>query len=215
MTINRHFVMRFLFFILVLAILLFATGALLAQIEARSGDHVEINNALPDMAFFAADDLKITAKSRDDIFAAGGDVSINGAQADHMIAMGGDIIVTNVAFHDLIVAGGDINLVSGAVTDDVVAAGGDLNVQSEFKIGGSALITGGDVTIDTPIGGELRAAAGRLRLNANVEGNAHLTGDEITIGPNVRIGGLVWLFAYILGMGAVITRGGKALAAVA
>ena len=189
MTINRHSVSRFLLFLLLLAILLFATGALLAQIRTQSDDLVEVTDILPDMAFFAAGDLIVSAKSTDDVFAAGGDVSIDGAQADHMLAAGGDVIVTNAAFHDLIIAGGNINLVSGSVTDDVVAAGGDLDVNPDFNIKGSLMITGGDVLIGAPVGGELRAAAGHLRLNANVAGDAHLVGGDVTIGPNVQIGG--------------------------
>lgn len=189
MTINHRLAQRSLFFILLLAILLFAAGGLLAQIETRSGDHVDASDIFPDMAFFAAGHLNVTAKSTDDIFAAGGDVSINGAQADHMITAGGDIIITEVAFHDLIAAGGDIDFISGTVTDDVVAAGGDLNLRPEFKIAGSAVLSGGDVDIEAPIGGELRAAAGRLRLNASVEGDAHLVGEKVEVGPMARIGG--------------------------
>ncbi len=189
MTINRHFISRLLLFLLLLAILLFATGALLAQIRTQSDDLVEVADILPDMAFFAAGDLLVSAKSTDDVFAAGGDVSLDGAQADHMIAAGGDVIVTNAAFNDLIIAGGNINLVSGSIADDVVAAGGDLDVKPDFDIKGSLVITGGDVSIGAPVGGELRAAAGHLRLNANVAGDAHLVGDDVTIGPNVQIGG--------------------------
>ncbi|MHA7873631.1 MAG: hypothetical protein ACX939_14880, partial [Hyphococcus sp.] len=45
------------------------------------------------------------------------------------------------------------------------------------------------ITIDAPIGRELRAAGAAVRLNANVGGDAHLTGQDIEIGPNVRIAG--------------------------
>lgn len=180
---------KLLLFIILLAALLLVAGIVRAQIETRSGDIVEAAEAFTDMTFFAAGDLTVNAKSTDDIFAAGGDVTLADAQADHMIAAGGDIIITEVAFHDLIVAGGDIDFVSGTVIDDVVGAGGDLRLNPEFKINGSAMLTGGDVTIDTPIGGELRAAAGRLRLNANVTGDAHLVGEDVSIGPDVSIGG--------------------------
>ncbi len=189
MTLNRHFVSRLLLFILLIAILLFATGALLAQIRTESDDMMDVADVLPDMAFLAAGDLTVSAKSTDDIFAAGGDISIDGAQADHMLAVGGDIIVTNVAFHDLFAAGGNISFLSGAVIDDVVAAGGDIDIKPELSIGGSLVITGGDVKIGAPVGGELRAAAGRLRLNGSVKGDAYLVGDQVSIGPNVRIDG--------------------------
>ncbi len=189
MTVNRRFTHRILFLLVLAIVLLFAAGALLAQIETRTGDHVDASDIFPDMAFFAGGNLNVTAKSTDDIFAAGRDVTINEAQADHMIIAGGDILMTEVAFHDLIAAGGDINFVSGTVADDVVAAGGDLDLRPEFYIAGSAVLSGGDVDIEAPIGGELRAAAGRLRLNAGVDGDAHLVGETVEVGPNARIGG--------------------------
>ena len=189
MTIVNLRLAKFLLFLVVLVALLFAASILRAQIITRSGDIIETADTFPDMTFFAAGELTVNAKSSDDIFAVGGDVTLREAQADHMIVAGGDIIITDVAFHDLITAGGDVNFVSGAVTDDVVGAGGDLDLKSEFTVGGSAVLTGGDIAINTPIGGELRATAGRLRLNANVTGDAHLIGDDVSIGPNVRIGG--------------------------
>lgn len=185
---KRH-ISRLWIILILLAAFPFATGILRAQIETQSGDVVDAGEALSDMAFFAAGELVINTKSQDDIFAAGGDIKLNGAQADHMIVAGGDVIVTDVTFSDLIVAGGDVDLVSGTVVDDVIATAGDLSLNQDFVIKGSAVLTGGDVLIDTPIGGELRAAAGRLRLNADVEGDAHLVGEEVLIGPNVRIGG--------------------------
>ncbi len=189
MTKQNRMVARWILFLLLLAALLFATSVLRAQISTRADDTIETGDVLPDMAFFSAGDLNVSAKSTDDIFAAGGDVSLNEAQADHMIAAGGDITITEVAFHDLIVAGGDINFVSGVITDDVVAAGGDLKIDPQFKIKGSAMLTGGEVAIDAPVGAELRAAAGRLRLNADVAGDAHLVGENVAIGPDVMIGG--------------------------
>lgn len=189
MSIAKRKITKFLLFGILLAALLFTTGILRAQIETWSGDYLQTGDAFNDMAFFAAGDLTVNAKSSDDIFAAGGDVTLNATQADHMIVAGGDIIITEVAFHDLIVAGGDVNFVSGTVTDDVVSAGGDLDLKPEFRISGSAVLTGGDVAINTPIGGELRASASRLRLNADVTGDAHLMGDEVSIGPDVSIGG--------------------------
>lgn len=189
MATRKRTISKWILFLLLLAALLFATGVLRAQISTQAGETIDTGGALPDMAFFSAGDLTVNAKSTDDIFAAGGDVTLNEAQADHMIVAGGEITVSQVAFHDLIVAGGDVDFVSGTVTDDVVAAGGDLWINPQFVIKGSAMLTGGEVTIDAPVGAELRAAAGRLRLNADVAGDAHLVGDDITIAPNVTIGG--------------------------
>jgi cytoskeletal protein CcmA (bactofilin family) len=188
MTIRSN-VTHVIIFFSVLAALLAAASVIHAKISTQSGDRVDAADLLPDMAFLAAADLVVTAKSSDDVFAAGGDISLNGAQADHMIAAGGDIVVSGSTFHDLVIAAGDIDLVSGSVSDDLVAAAGDLNIQSDFNVGGSAIITGGSVTINAPIGGELRAVGADLRLNSKVDGDAHLVGESVAIGPAARIGG--------------------------
>ena len=160
-----------------------------AQIKVVTGDDINANGPLNDIAFFAAGNLTLSVKSIDDIFAAGGDVSINGVQADKMYLAGGDISIIDIALRDLIATGGDINFIGGTVTDDVVAAGGDINMSQNFSLSGSAVLAGGEVSVATPIGGELRAAAGRLTLSADVAGDARLVGDTVRIGPNVTIGG--------------------------
>lgn len=177
MTIVSPIPTKIILFLILLVAALFASSMLRAQIETRLGDVVEATEVFPDMTFFAAGDLTVNTKSSDDTFAVCGDVTLSEAQADHMIVAGGDIIVTKVAFHDLIAVGGDINFVSVTVTDDVVSAGGDFDLKPEFNVGGSAVLTGGDVDINTPIGDELRATAGRLRLYANVAGDAQTKSD--------------------------------------
>lgn len=190
MLLKRHStLLRILFFLFLLLILLFATGVLRAQIHTAADDDVNAEGPLQDIAFFAAGNLNLSVKSLDDVFAAGGDIAIDGAQADRMHLAGGDITMMNVAFHDVVAVGGDLNFITGTVTDDVVAAGGDLTLAQGFSVGGSAVLAGGDVVIETPVGGELRVAAGRLTLSADVAQDARLVGDTVRIGPNVAIGG--------------------------
>ena len=190
MLLKRHSTLfRILFFLFLLLIVLFAAGVLRAQIHTAADDDVNAEGPLQDIAFFAAGNLNLSVKSLDDVFAAGGDIAMDGAQADRMHVAGGDVTMINVAFHDVVAAGGDLNFITGTVTDDVVAAGGDLTLAQGFAVGGSAVLAGGDVVIETPIGGELRVAAGRLTLSADVAQNARLVGDTVRIGPNVAIGG--------------------------
>ena len=189
MTANRFIAVKTAFVIFLIIVLLFATGSLLAQMTAKSGEDLNVGDVLPDMAFFAAGDLTVGAKSTDDMFAAGGDVALRGAEADHMIVAGGDVTIDVVSFHDLIAAGGDVDVNRATITDDVVIAAGDVSIGPDAVIGGSVMATGGDVDIEAPIGGELRAAGARVYLASTVEGDAHLVGDKIILSPTVRIGG--------------------------
>jgi cytoskeletal protein CcmA (bactofilin family) len=85
--------------------------------------------------------------------------------------------------------GGELNLNSGSVSDDVVLAGGRIEIARNFPIGGSAVITGGKVTLDGEIGDSATVRAGDLHLNGEIKGDADLAGRRIVIGPTARIGG--------------------------
>ncbi len=180
---------RTLFFLGIIAMLFFATSAAISQIVTQSDETVDVKTALTDMGFFAAKELKVEVQSEDDIFAAGGDVTITNTRADHLITAGGKITMRGIDLKDLIIAGGSIDLVEGQLRDDIVAAAGELDIQPTFLIAGSAMLAGETLTINTPIGGDLRAAAETIFLKSNVDGNAQLYGEELVIGPNVRIAG--------------------------
>lgn len=180
---------HFLIIATVIAGLAVSSTALFAQIVTESDDDLRIEGALLDMAFYAGGNLNISAKSQDDIFVAGGDVTFEGVQADHLIAAGGDLNFSDIAVNDLVTAGGDVELISGTIVDDIVASAGDINIASGLSLGGSAVLSGGDVTIATPVGAELRVAAGRVNLEADVAGDAYLAGGEVIVGPGVTIGG--------------------------
>jgi hypothetical protein len=91
--------------------------------------------------------------------------------------------------HDILAAGGHVRLSSGVVRDNVVAAGGELNLDRTARVGGSAVLAGGRLRIEAPVGGELIAQGGRVELNGSVARDARISGDEIVIGPQARIGG--------------------------
>ena len=178
-------IMAIAFVILVLLL----TTRVASQITTQSGETINAEASFVDMAFFAGDAIKIKASSEDDIFAAGGTIEVDATSADHLILAGGEINITDAAVGDIIAAGGDLNLRSGMVTDDVLAAGGTVTLHPKFQITGSAIVSGGEVTINSPIQKELRVAANRIVLNSVVDGNVKLMGDEIELGPMARLGG--------------------------
>ncbi|MEL7029824.1 MAG: hypothetical protein AAGL49_11595, partial [Pseudomonadota bacterium] len=134
-------------------------------------------------------DLGLGLKVSDDVFAAGGDITVDGMAADHAIIAGGDISFADVDVRDVIVAGGSISMASGRVADDVVAAGGSLNLLRGFVIEGSAMLTGGDLDISAPVGGDLTASAGEVNLNAEVGGDTMITAGSAYLGPATVIRG--------------------------
>lgn len=184
-----------------------SAGGVHSQITGEIGDELDVGPRLPDMSFFSAEDVNLQVKSSDDVFAAGARVRVDGTSADHLVVAGGEISLRRVALEDLLAAGGEVALLDGAVADDVVATGGTIRIERAFRIGGSAVVAGGEVRIDAPVPADLRVAAGEIRLDSAVGGDARLSGEKVTLGPHARIGGnlLYRTDNLVIEPGAVIT----------
>ena len=192
---------------LIIILILFAATRGESQTPGESGETAETGVIVPDMTFFSAEDVTVRVNSTDDVFAAGGTVRVDQTSADHLVLAGGDISVADVSIQDLFAAGGTIKLVSGGASDDIVAAGGEIDVGPDFTIGSSAVLTGGEVRIETPVPADLRVGAGDAYINSEVGGDARLSGELVTLGPKARIAGDLFYRTgnLVLEPGAVVT----------
>lgn len=172
---------------------LIALAALLAfswgQAAAQSKEADAAPAAETDMVFLSGESLTVSAATTDDMFAAGERVNASGARADHLFLAGGEIDVTDATVVDLVAAGGEVRLQGASIKDDIIIAGGDIAIGSAVKIGGSAVLAGGTVKLEAPLGGDLRAGAGDVYVNSPIAGTARLSGDSIVLGPKTRIAG--------------------------
>ena len=189
MTIRHGLLFRTILAIVLVLLAMFATTRVASQITSQTGEMIQAEASLLDMAFYAGNEIRIKASSEDDIFAAGDTIRVDATTADHLILAGGEIDIRDIEVDDIIAAGGDLDLRSGAVSDDVLAAGGMVTLHPALQVAGSAIVSGGEVRINAPIRKELRVAANRIFLNSAVDGNVKLMGDEITLGPKARLGG--------------------------
>ena len=189
MTIRHGLLFRTILAIVLVLLAMFATTRVASQITSQTGEMIQAEASLLDMAFYAGNEIRIKASSEDDIFAAGDTIRVDATTADHLILDGGEIDIRDIEVDDIIAAGGDLDLRSGSVRDDVIAAGGMVTLHPALQVAGSAIVSGGEVRINAPIRKELRVAANRIFLNSAVDGNVKLMGDEITLGPKARLGG--------------------------
>jgi cytoskeletal protein CcmA (bactofilin family) len=145
------------------------------------------------------------AEASGNVYMAGGQVRPGAAVQGDLVAVGGRVIIDQPVKGDALVAGGAVDL-RAPLGDDLRAVGGDVTVDSSvggevFASGGSvtlargasvkqsATLYGGTVRIDGRIGGFLQAGAQRIALNGEVAGDARLSGEQIALGPQARIGG--------------------------
>lgn len=158
-------------------------------IVAESGDEAELTGALDEMAFVAGGRIVVSATSTDDIYAAGGNVIARTASAADLIVAGGDILLDGAEADDVRAAGGTLKFLDGNVRDDVVVFGGQIQLGPEFSVAGSAVLAGGEVRLESPVGGEVRAGGGYVLIDSVIGRDVSVAGDRVVIGPNARIGG--------------------------
>ncbi|MBY0563217.1 MAG: polymer-forming cytoskeletal protein [Hyphomonadaceae bacterium] len=156
-------------------------------VDMRSGERVEAAGELSDIAFVAARDAHVSAVSTDDIVVAARTVRLDGARADHFFIAGADAQATTIAAQDMFAAGCQLRLQSGAINDDLVGAGCRIETASAFTVNGAAILTAGEIDIEGPIGGGLRAAGNEVRLNGPVTGDVDIRADTLTLGPRAQI----------------------------
>ena len=137
----------------------------------------------------SADD---TARARfgGNAFEAGGSVRLEEPVLGNAFVSGGDVDIRAPVGRNLFAAGGEVTL-EAAVEGSARMAGGTIRIAPEARVVGDATLAGGSITVDGPIGGDLRAFGERITVNARVDGDLQFAGDDLRIGPDARIGGSV------------------------
>jgi hypothetical protein len=121
-----------------------------------AGNRVEVSSPVAGSAHLVGRRVTVDAAVAGDLFAAGYSLSVSAV-------IGGDASVTGY------------ELVLGDVTGNLRAAGSEVKVAA---VGGYALITGGDVTLQGVIAGDVLLVA-----------------DDITFGPEARVTGALTIYA--------------------
>lgn len=138
--------------------------------------------------FIAGSTVTQVVEADRDLFLAGRAVTAKGQAGgdSHIAGFGVDIETDSAA--DLYAAGATVS-VRGTVGEDLTAAAFTLRTAQTAEVAGNARLIGSSVTIDGPIKGDLSVAASEVVLNAAVGGQAMITAQSITFGPNAKISG--------------------------
>lgn len=158
-------------------------------VEFRAAERVDLAGDFSDTVFASGRDVSLALTTTDDVFAAGRDLRARDVRADHLALAGRAIRFDSGEVKDILAFGAEIALDGGQALDDVIAAGGELRLGRGFRVGGSAVVGGGEVTIEAPVGGDLRAGGETVRIDGPVAGRVEVHAERLVIGPNARIGG--------------------------
>lgn len=170
------------------ALILILPGFALAS-EFRSGNNPTHpkNEALTGSLYLLGGSVSSLGAVKGDLIALGGTTLISGAVSGDIATVGGNISVLSDVSGDIRAGGGTINI-QGAAGGDVLAGGGQVTIASS-KVGGDVAVAGGVIRIDAPIAGNVNIVGGDIRIDSTVNGTVDVQAENITLGPNARIGG--------------------------
>ncbi len=144
----------------------------------------------------------------DDVYRSGGTVVVTEEGVGNAF-LAGERVRIGVGIDGSAHLAGRRAVVAAPVGGSVYAAAMDVEVQA--PVAGGATLAGYEVVVEAPVGGSLRAAGAEVRvtapiggtafirgsevfLDAPIEGDAAISADELSFGPQARIGGRLVLW---------------------
>jgi cytoskeletal protein CcmA (bactofilin family) len=158
------------------------------------GSAPRMSDSVPGDAILAGGDVRFSGATGGDLLGAGGNQTVDGRIHGSLRTIGGNVYVTAAIDRNATVAGGNVELDSTAVVGgNAYLAGGTIRVGGTVR--NSLLASGGTVSVNGLIGGDVQINAGELRIgpHAQIAGNLRyrVRADKVHIDPGARITGTV------------------------
>jgi len=123
-----------------------------------------------------------------DAVLAGGHVETDGEITGSVLAAGGTVAVLGRVTRSVRIAGGDVTA-AAEIGRDLTVMGGNVTLAGDSRVAGDAWIAAAHVAVNGAIGKDLDVIGADIAISGTVEGDAHLRGRWITIGPRAVIHG--------------------------
>ena len=156
--------------------------------SAQGGASVVREGPVDHDLYLAGRSVEVRGAVDGDVVAAAGRVLAGDDIAGSVIAAGGTVDVHGTVKRSVRIAGGDV-AASAQVGRDLMAVGGTVTLSRGARVGGGAWIAGAHVAVNGDIGKDLNVVGVDIAVSGTVDGNAHLRGHWITIGPEAVIHG--------------------------
>ena len=138
--------------------------------------------------YLAGSSVELRGPVDGDAVLAGGHVMTDGEISGSVIAAAGTVDIRGSIKRSVRVAGGDISA-SAQIGRDLTLAGGNVTLAHDSRVNGNAWIAAAHVAVNGAIGKDLNVIGADIAVSGAIEGDAHLRGRWITIGPNTVIHG--------------------------
>lgn len=152
-------------------------------VAAQTGERVHGGDTL-----VAEPTVSRTFAAERNVFAVGRIIAAKGSAQGDMHLVGFDVDQGTTVGGDLLAIGVSVTL-EAPIAGDATATGFNVRNTVNVPIGGNAFLIGNTVTIDGPVSGALTGFGQNVVLNAEIDGDAWLVGEEISFGPDAVIKG--------------------------
>ena len=159
-----------------------------AAAQSRQGSSVVREGPIDHDVYLAGSSVELRGPVDGDAVIAGGRVQIDGDITNGVIAAGGTVELKGKAQRSARLAGGDVT-VTAQLGRDLTAAGGHVNLGREASVGGNAWLAGARISVSGHFGKDLDAIGADIAISGTIDGDAHLRGHWITIGPDAVVHG--------------------------
>jgi cytoskeletal protein CcmA (bactofilin family) len=136
----------------------------------------------------AGSSVEVRGRIDGDVAVAGGHVSVGDDIVGGVMAAGGTVDVHGAVSRSLRIIGGDVS-VAARVGRELMVAGGSVTLSREARIADDAWLAGGHLSIAGALAKSLYAAGANIQITGTIDGDVHLKGRWIHIGPTAVIGG--------------------------
>jgi cytoskeletal protein CcmA (bactofilin family) len=151
-----------------------ADQALGGKLRAGGTVTVPASETVHSDLYIAGGTIQVDGNVEGDLLVAGGTVNVNGKINGSIMAAGGNLTVNGATGGSIRAAGGTIT-VGGSAGRDVVAAGGQLNLSPASHVTGDVVFTGGQLTLDGTVQGNVLGSTSTYTKNGTVAGTENVT----------------------------------------
>ena len=138
------------------------------------GESVEISGTVNGDVYAAGGHVLVDGQINGDLLAVGGKVTISGTISQDARIAGGEVIISGNIGRNVTVGSGNMELTPNAVIQGGVVAGSG-NIHVAGSVGRNITMGGGNMTISGNTTGNIKAAAGAIRLTSNAKVSGDLT----------------------------------------
>jgi cytoskeletal protein CcmA (bactofilin family) len=158
--------------------------------EFRSGDSpsVKSNETIHDDLFLFGANAAVRGTVTGDTVVSAGDFTLAGKIGGSLSMAVGTATIGGTVGRSVRIAGGDITI-TGKIGGDVVVFGGSLTIRPGASVGGDVVITSGDTDILGPVKGTVRGSADTLTIDAPIGGDVRVDADHVRLNAKTRISG--------------------------